>query len=99
MRPATSASRREAFAYVFAARSKRRRAAPRSISGEDLLNRSGYGEDAPIAHRRPAHHQPDRRAAAALAGQRCGATVEEVDEPDDAQDAHVPAEVRLVAGI
>src|SRR5687767_4174137 len=97
MRVATSSSSRAALSYVFAARSKRRRATLRSISGDGLFNRSGHREDAPVAHRRPEDQQADWRAARRVTGQRNAATIEEIDQAAVAVDAVVPAEILLVA--
>ena len=82
-----------------AARSKRRRTALRSSAGERSLNRSRDRENARVAHRRTAHHEADRRRARIVARQRRGAAVEEVHQPDDLEDAHIPPEVRLVARV
>src|SRR5690242_7966250 len=93
MRRATSASTFAAPAYEPAERAKRRRAARSSMPGERALKRCGDCERAPIAHRRAAYHQADRRRAHLVARHARRAAIEEIDEPRIAQDAHVPARI------
>src|SRR3954471_19180488 len=99
MRTPTSASSREALAYVGAARSNLRRAARRSIAAEGPLNGRGYREDMPVCSGEATHHESNGRRSRCVAG-NCGrAAVEEVDETVISQDARVPAEVLVVAAI
>src|SRR3954469_15489224 len=107
MRAPISASRREACAYVPAARSKRRRAAFASTAGKRsftmerkrALDGSRHAEEPAVRAAQTADHEAHRRRARLVARQRERAAVEEVRQTVVAQQPAVPAEVVLVARI